>query len=421
MTPGMSAGRRTGNRDALMAVAARNAAKQGISRRDFLRRMGAGGAVLLGGPTLLSACGIEGTAGTTATTAAGTATTAAGGAASTELFIDNWILYIDTTEDSPDGTSTKDEFEAETGISVTYTEGVNSNEEWFGKHQASLGGGQPTGFDLVVLTDYMAARMIRLGYAEEIDKANVPNAANLVSALRSPSFDPERTYTMPWQSGFTGLAYDIDQTGGEVDSWQALMDPQFAGKVGLIGGYPDSVGVVLLMQGKDPSTASLDDMLAAAEELEKMISDGQLRQVYGNDYIDALINGELAVTAGWSGDIFANQADAPQIQFAFPQEGVLIWTDNMLIPKGAANKANAEAWMDFYYRPEVAAELAYWVWYVSPVDGAQEAMADIDEEFVDQPLIFPDDETLSKAFIFRALDEEEENTLNAAVAEATGV
>jgi spermidine/putrescine transport system substrate-binding protein len=420
MTPRRGMTRRTGNRDALMAVAMRNAERQGVSRRDFLRQMGAGGAVLLGGPTLLAACGIEGSGGTTATTtAAGTATTAAGG--SNELFIDNWILYIDTTEDSPDGTSTIDEFRAETGIEVTYTEGVNSNEEWFGKHQASLAAGQPIGFDIAVLTDYMAARMIRLGYVEEIDKANIPNAANLSSALQSPSFDPERTYTLPWQSGFTGLAYDIDQTGGELDSWQALMDPQFAGKVGLIGGYPDSVGVILLMQGKDPSTASLDDMLAAAEELGRMVSDGQLRQVYGNEYIDALINGELAVTAGWSGDIFSNQEDSPNIRFGFPEEGVLLWTDNMLIPKGAANKANAEAWMDFYYRPEVAAELAYWVWYVSPVDGAQAAMEAIDPEFVDQPLIFPSEEIQANSFIFRALDEEEENTLNAAVAEATGV
>ncbi len=419
MTPARGAGRRTGNRDALMAVAARNAARNGISRRDFLRRMGASGAVLLGGPTLLSACGIEGTGGTTATTAPGTGTT--GAADSSALAVDNWILYIDTTDDSPDGTSTKDEFEAETGISVTYTEGVNSNEEWFGKYQAQLSAGQPTGFDIVVLTDYMAARMVRLGFTEKIDPANVPNSANLVSALQSPSFDPDRTYSLPWQSGFTGLAYDVDQTGGELDTWEAINDPQFKGRVGLIGGYPDSIGVILLMQGKDPSTASLDDMLAASDELARLVSDGQLRQVYGNEYIDALINGDLAITAGWSGDIFANQEDSPNLRFTFPQEGVMIWTDNMLIPRGAANKANAEKWMDFYYRPEVAAELAYWVWYVSPVEGAQEAMNDIDPEFVDQPLIFPDDETLSNAFIFRALDETEENTLNEAVATATGV
>ncbi len=421
MTPKHGYGRRTGSRDALVELAARNAARQGISRRDFLRRAGGAGALMLGGPTLLAACGIEGTAETSATTAAGSSGSTAAPVATTELFVDNWILYIDTTEDSPDGTSTIDEFEAETGIDVTYTEGVNSNEEWFGKYQAQLGAGQATGFDVVVLTDYMAARMLRLGYAEQINHDNVPNAAKLVEALKSPSFDPNRDFTLPWQSGFTGLAYDVDQTGGELDSWEAINDPKFKGKVGLIGGYPDSIGVLLLMQGKDPSTATLDDMMAAADELEKLVSDGQLRQVYGNEYIDALINGDLAVTAGWSGDIFANQEDSPQLRFSFPSEGVMIWTDNMIIPKGAANKANAEAWMDFYYRPAVAAELAYWVWYVSPVEGAQEAMADIDPEFVDQPLIFPDDETLANAYIYRALDEDEETTLNERVAEATGV
>lgn len=390
--------------------------RNAVSRRDFLKRMGGAGAFALAGPTLLAACGEDETA--TTTTAGGATTTAA---PSNELFVDNWILYIDTTEDSPDGTSTIDEFAAETGIDVTYTEGVNSNEEWFGKYQAQLASGQPTGFDIVVLTDYMAARMLRLGYAEKIDKANVPNMANLVDALKSPTFDPNREYTLPWQSGFTGLAYDIDQTGGELSSLEAIKDPAFKGKVGVLTGYPDTIGLLLLMEGKDPSTASLDDMLAAADELGKLVSDGQIRQVYGNEYIDALINGDLAVCFGWSGDIFANQEDSPQIQFAFPDEGVILWTDNMMIPKGAANKANAEKWMDFYYRPAVAAELAYWVWYVSPVDGAQEAMEDIDPEFVDQPLIFPDETIQEKSYIFRALDEEEETALNEAVATATGV
>ncbi|MDH3307811.1 MAG: spermidine/putrescine ABC transporter substrate-binding protein [Acidimicrobiia bacterium] len=389
-------------------------AKDPLGRREFIKRMGAAGAFVLGGPALLAACGDD----TSATTAGLTGTTLA---ASLDLFVDNWILYIDTTEDSPDGTSTIDEFEAETGIQVTYTEGVNSNEEWFGKYQAQLAAGQATGFDIVVLTDYMAARMLRLDYAEKIDKANVPNMANLVDALKSPSFDPNRDYTLPWQSGFTGLAYDIDQTGGAISSLEAIRDPKYAGKVGVLTGYPDTIGLLMLLEGKDPSTASLDDMLAATDELAKLISDGQIRQVYGNEYIDALINGDLAVCFGWSGDIFANQEDSPQIQFAFPDEGVMLWTDNMMIPKGAANKANAEKWMDFYYRPAVAAELAYWVWYVSPVAGAQVAMEDIDPDFVDQPLIFPDEATQAISHIFRSLSEEEETQLNEAVATATGV
>ena len=402
--------RRTGSRDAVLA----RLAKDPIGRREFIKRFGVAGMFALAGPAVLAACGD----GATSTTAGLSGTTLS---PSMELFVDNWILYIDTTEDSPDGTSTIDEFEAETGISVTYTEGVNSNEEWFGKYQAQLAAGQPTGFDIVVLTDYMAARMIRLGYAEKIDKANVPNMANLVDALASPSFDTARDFTLPWQSGFTGLAYDVDQTGGPVTSLEAIRDPKYAGKIGVLTGYPDTIGLLLLAEGKDPSTASLDEMLAATEDLAKLISDGQIRQVYGNEYIDALINGDLAVCFGWSGDIFANQEDSPQIQFSFPDEGTMIWTDNMMIPKGAANKANAEKFMDFYYRPAVAAELAYWVWYVSPVEGAQAAMEDIDPEFVDQPLIFPDEATLAKSYIFRSLSEEEETQLNEAVATATGV
>ncbi len=402
-------GRRTGSMDALMALAAR----QGISRRDFLRRVGGTGAFVVAGPALLAACGGDGTS----TTASG----GTGGAGSKELFVDNWILYIDTTEDAPDGTSTIDEFEAETGIDVTYTEGVNSNEEWFGKYQAQLAAGQPTGFDIVVLTDYMAARMIRLGYVEKIDQGNVPNMANLQPALKSPSFDPNRDYTLPWQSGFTGIGYDIDQTGKDITTLDFFNDPAFKGKIGVLSGYIDTVGLIMLWEGKDPSTASLDDMLASTDTLGKLVKDGQIRQVYGNEYIDALINGDLAIALSWSGDIVANQEDSPQLRFSFPESGSMIWNDNMLIPKGAANKANAEAWMNFYYRPEVAAELAYWVWYVTPVVGAKDAMADIDPEFVDQPLIFPDEATLANAHIFRALDEEEETTLNQAVAAATGV
>lgn len=391
-------GRRTGSMDALMALAAR----KGIDRREFLRRMAGGGAFMLAGPSLLAACG-------------------GAGGESKELFVDNWILYIDTTEDSPDGTSTKDAFEAETGIKVTYTEGVNSNEEWFGKYQAQLAAGQPTGFDIVVLTDYMAAKMIRLDYVEKFDHANVPNMANLAGALKSPGFDPNRDYTLPWQSGFTGIGYDIDQTGSEITGFDFLTDPALKGKIGALNGYTDTIGLLMLWEGKDPATATVDEILASVDTLAKLVADGQIRQVYGNDYIDALINGDLAACIAWSGDIVANQEDYPNLRFSFPETGSMIWTDNMLIPKGATNKANAEKWMDFYYRPEVAAELSYWVWYVSPVIGAQEAMADIDPEFVDQPLIFPDEATLAQSHIFRALDEEEEKTVNEAFAAATGV
>lgn len=390
--------RRHGNRDAILAMLASNR----IDRRQFLKRVGAGGVLMLGGPALLAACGGGGAGG-----------------GDNELFVDNWIEYIDVADDNSNPTITK--FEEATGISVTYTEGVNSNEDWFGKYQPQLAAGQPLGIDLTVLTDYMAARMIRLGYLETIDHANVPNMANLAAALKSPDFDPNRDYTLPWQSGFTGIGYDIDLTGREITSLEDLLDPAFAGRVGLLEGYNDTVPLFLLMEGKDPATASVDDYVAAAARIGEAVDSGQVRQVYGNDYLDALLAGDLAVALAWSGDIVTNQESVPSLRWSFPEEGFMIWNDNMMIPKGAANKANAEAWMNHYYDPPIAAELAAYIWYVSPVSGAREAVAEIDPALAEEPLIFPTEELLANSHIVRAFTEEEEAIVNTAVAEAAGV
>lgn len=387
--------RRMGNRDAILAILAANQ----IDRREFLRRVGAGGVLILGGPALLAACG--------------------GGGAGNALFVDNWIEYIDVDEAGNSPTIAR--FEEQTGIDVTYTEGVNSNEEWFGKYQPQLAAGQALGIDVVVLTDYMAARMIRLGYVETIDHANVPNSANLAAALMSPGFDPNRDYSLPWQSGFDVLGYDIEQTGRELTSWSDLLDPAFSGKVGLLEGYVDTIPPFLLLEGKSPADASVDDFVAATSAIKEIVDSGQVRQIYGNDYLDALLNGDLAVSIAYSGDIVANQADNPQLRYVLPQEGYALWTDNMMIPKAAANKAGAEAWMNYYYEPVNAAELAAYIWYVSPVVGAREAVAEIDESLVDEPLIFPDEAILSNAHIVRAFTEEEEAQVNDAMASATGV
>jgi len=359
---------------------------------------------MLGGPALLAACG----GGDSGATGDGKS-----------LYVDNWIEYIDVDDSGNSPTLTR--FESESGIDVTYNEGVNSNEDWFGKYQPQLAAGQSTGIDLVVLTDYMAARMIRLGYVETLDHANIPNMSNLAGALKSPDFDTNRDYTLPWQSGFTGLAYDLDQTGRELTSLQDLLDPAFAGKVGLLEGYNDTVPLFLLMEGKDPQTATVDDYVAVCDKIAEAINSGQVRQVYGNDYLDALLSGDLAVAMGWSGDIAANQESTPSLRFGFPQEGFMVWNDNMMVPKGAANKANAEAFMNYYYDPVNAAELAASVWYVSPVTGAKDAVMEIAPELADSELIFPTEATMSNAHITRAFTEEEEAIVNQAVAAATGV
>ena len=391
---------RRGNREALLALLASNR----IDRRQFLKRVGAGGVLMLGGPALLAACG----GGETGATGEGNT-----------LFVDNWIEYLDVDDSGASPTMTR--FESETGIDATYTEGVNSNEDWFGKYQPQLAAGQATGIDLVVLTDYMAARMIRLGYAETIDHANVPNMSNLAPALVSPGFDPSRDLTLPWQSGFDVIGYDIEQTGRELTSWSDLLDPAFVGKVGLLEAYIDSIPPFLLLDGKSPADATVEDFVAATRQIEEIVNSGQVRQIYGNDYLDALLTGDLAVSIAYSGDIVANQADAPQLRYVLPQEGYILWTDNMMIPKGAANKANAEAWMNFYYDPVNAAELAAFIWYVSPVVGAREAVVEFDETLAGEPLIFPDEAILSNAHIVRSFTEEEEAEVNEAMATAIGV
>lgn len=388
---------RRGNRDALMAMLASNQ----IDRRQFLKVMGGAGAFVMIGPSLLAAC--------------------AGGAGDDELVVDNWILYIDIDDDTGAYPSIET-FEEESGLSVTYNEGaVNTNEDWFAKYQPQFAAGQSIGIDLVMLTDYMAARMIRLGYVEELDKANIPNAANLAGPLQNVGFDPNRAYSLPWQSGFTVIGYDIDQTGRELTSLFDLLDPAFAGKVGLLEGYADTVPFFLLMDGKDPATATVDDYVAATAPIKEAMDSGQIRSIYGNDYIDALLSGDLAVSMAWSGDIVANQEASPNLRYVFPEEGFNLWTDNMLIPKGAANKAGAEAWMDFYYQPDIAAQVAAYVWYVTPVEGALEAVKEIDPALAEEPLIFPTPEVLANAYIVRAFTEEEEDVVNEAISAATGV
>lgn len=387
--------RQYGQRDALLALLASGR----IDRRQFLRRFGAGGVLLLGGPALLAACG--------------------DGADSSSLVVDNWIEYIDV--DDAGDSLTIARFEEQTGIDVTYTEGVDSNEGWFGKYQVQLAAGQPIGIDIAVLTDHYVAKMIRLGYLEQINKANVPNAANLVPGLRSPGFDTNRDYSLPWQSFFTGIGYDIDQTGREISSIKDLLDPAFAGKVGVLEGYDDTVVMFLLMDGKNPETASVQDYVDAAAAVKEGIDSGQIRDIYGNDYFDALQTGDLSVALAYSGDVVANQADFPSLRFAFPEEGFRIGTDNMMIPKGAANKANAEAWMNFYYDPEIAAEVAAYILFMTPVAGVKEAIAEIDPTLAEEPLIFPSEEVLANAHVVKSFTEEEERTVTEAFSAAVGV
>ena len=321
-----------------------------------------------------------------------------------KLIVSNWPAYIDPRADGP--TNTRDVFEAETGITVKYTDDVNDNAEFFAKVRNQLGNCETVKRDMFMLTDWMAARMIDLGWIQRLDADRVPNLTkNLIKPLRDRQWDPDLTYHAPWQSGLTGIAYNAAETG-EVGSFEELLTrSDLTGKITLLSEMRDTMGFMLKVTGADPSNFTDDEWANAIDRLAVAVDAGQIRSFTGTEYIQDLAAGNIVACEAWSGDVIQAQFENPDIKFVTPEEGLSIWSDNMLVPNLATHQANAEKWIDYYYRPDVAAKLAAWVNYICPVEGAREEMEKIDPSLVDNQLIFPDDDTLSKTFDFMALDE----------------
>ena len=365
-----------------------------ITRRQLLRRAAAGGMVL-SVPSILAACGGGGGIA---------AQTGSGGGASTEvkqqladtLVFANWPLYIDQKGKKR---PTLDEFTADTGVSVRYIEEVNDNEEWFGKYQAQLAQGQDIGRDLTVLTDWMAARMVRLGYVQKKDKSAIPNEANLVSTLQHPTWDPNRDYSLPWQSGMTGIAFNKKETGPVTSIEQLLTDPKLKGKVTCLTEMPDCMGLVMQSNGDDPTKVDPAAFDKAISTLQDAVDSEQIRRFTGNDYGDDLSSGNVAAAMAWSGDVVQLQLDNPDLEFVLPDAGGMIWTDNMLIPTGG-DVFTASTYMNFVYDPKVAAEIEDWVNYICPVEGAKDELLKIDPGVAKNPLIFPTEEMLANVKSF---------------------
>ena len=371
-----------------------------LTRRQLLERAALGGAAL-SVPGLLAACGgsggIEGGATTTAT---GAGTTAAKELAD-KLTISNWTFYIDVDEETNER-PTLAQFTEETGVEVEYIEDVNDNDEWFGKNQAALKAGNAIGRDITVLTDWMAARMVRLGYVQPLDRDAIPNASNLVSALASPGWDPNREYSLPWQSGLTGIGYDPERFGVEITSVQQLLeDPKLKGKVTFLTEMPDTMGLLLQLDGADPTSVDKAAFDKAIARLQTAVDSGQIRQFTGNDYGPLLARGDAWACAAWSGDLVQLKLDNPHLEFVIPDAGGMIWTDNMLIPTGG-DVFTASTFMNFVYDPKIAAQIEAYINCICPVDGAADEIRAIDESLADNPLIFPSEEMLANVKIFDA-------------------
>jgi spermidine/putrescine transport system substrate-binding protein len=361
-----------------------------LTRRELVQR-GAAGFALLSVPGFLAACGGGGGGG--------------GGGAPTDELSDtlrfaNWPLYIDYDE-ATKKYPTLDAFTADTGIKVEYTEEINDNAQYFGKIQGPLSQGRSIDRDIIVLTDNsrFPGLLIERGWAEKLNKDLIPNFSNLIPAQASPPFDPNREYSMPWQSGMTGIAWNEDVTGPVTTVEQLLTDPALKGKVTMLMELADSVGLVMLSNGDDPSAVTDDTYNAAIDTVQGAVDSGQIRKFTGNDYAQPLTQGDIAAAVAWSGDVVQLLASNDKLKWAIPETGGMIWTDNMLIPQGGSI-ATASTYMNYVYDPAVAAEIAAYVNYVTPVAGAKEELAKTDPETAANPLIFPTEEMLSQVHQF---------------------
>ena len=334
---------------------------------------------------LMAGCGSDDSVG--GGTEESVETADASGPVEGELKISQWPLFVD-----PGKNGTVADFEAETGVDVEYVEEINDNQQFFGKLQPLLENGDSGGRSLITVSDWLAAQMYELGYLQKLDYSKLPNVEeNLIPALRSPAADPEREFTVPWQSGMTGLIVRTD-VAPEVDSVCDLFDPQYKGRVTMLAEMRDSVPMTLKCMGIDPEEATEEEWLDAVEKIGEAADSGQIRRFTGNDYIEDLRAGNVDFVLGWSGDAVLLQADDPSIEFVMPTEGCMLWSTSMEIPVGAPNPAAAEAWINYVYDPKVQADIAEYVNFVTPVAGVKEILRKRDPELARNELIFPSEE-----------------------------
>ena len=361
--------------------------KHRLTREELLQRA-AFGAALASIPGFAAACG-------------GSSSSSGSSSGSTQKLADtlrfsNWPLYIDIDEKTKSH-PTLDAFTKKTGVKVDYTEDINSNSEYFGKIQGPLSRGQSINKDIIVLTDneqYLSL-MIEKGWAEKLDKDVIANITNLVDVQKHPGFDPNREYTLPWQSGMTGIAYNPKLTKPILSIDQLFEDKSLKGQITALNGFGDTLGLVMLANGDDPSKVTDESFKSALDRVKAASDSGQIRQFTGNEYAGPLSKGDLKACIAWSGDIVQLLPDNPDLKWNIPAAGGIIWTDNMLIPKGG-DVYTASTYMNYVYIPAVAAKIAAYIQYVTPVKGTKQVLAKTDPELANNQLIFPTEATLSR-------------------------
>ncbi|MEO3782947.1 spermidine/putrescine ABC transporter substrate-binding protein [Actinocorallia sp. B10E7] len=374
-------------------------------RRDFLRLMGIGGLGLAA-----AACGVSGQGGKQNVTKSEVEKFWAGKAKNGKLNWANWVGYIE------DDRATLKNFTKATGIEVTYKEVINENAEWFGKINEPLRAGQSIGFDLMVMTNGIQLEQCRqLGYLAPLDHSRLPNfAANAGAAFKNPSYDPDNTFTVPFMSGITGIAYNTKYVKEPITKWSDLLNPKYKGKIGMMADSQELGNVGMFLTGADPEKSTPADWEKAAAKLREQRP--LLRKYYNQDYIEAVTKGDVWLTMAWSGDAYS--LAGPEVKFVIPEEGGTLWTDNLCVPKTAENPVDALELINYLYDPQVNAPLTEFITYITPVPGTKdliqkkadaaegEAKEEL-ESFLTSPLVYPSEQDLAKLRRYRTLSQEE--------------
>jgi spermidine/putrescine transport system substrate-binding protein len=405
--------------------------------RDLTRRTFVQGGILGGFAVFLAACGTKGTtsAPPPSVAAATVAPTAGAGSVAPSatpaptpkptmaatLNWANWTYYMDIDPKDKTKFKTLEDFKAKYGTTVNYQEVIDDNDSFLGTIKPQLQAGQDTGWDLIVMTDWMAARLIRLGWVEQMNPGDLPNVqANLLDVYKNVTWDATNDHHVPWQSGMTGMGYDKSKTG-ELTSLAALFDAKYKGKVDYLTEMRDAVGLTMLKLGLDPAKATRADCDAAIAAIKAAKDAGIVRAFKGNAYAQDLTSGDVVLSMAWSGDMVQALSDKPTLAFSVATEGGMLWTDNAMIPKGAKNFYTAEVAIDFCYQPEIAAQIEAYVNYICPVKGAAEVLKANNPDVANNPLIFPPDDILAKLHIFVGLNEADEAYFNAQFATVGGL
>lgn len=378
------------------------------SRRRFLGGGVAAGAAVLLGPSVLAACG------SSAAPPAGSTTPSPddGSVASGQLRVSNWPLFI-----APD---TITQFQAATGLTVDYKEDYNDDEQWFAKNKEPLSRRQDIGADLVVPSEVIATRLMSLGWLNEIRQSRIPNLQNLRPDLLESAADPGRKFTAPYMNSITGLAYNEKATGRPITSVDDLWDPAFKGRVTMFSDTLDALGMVMFAQGNSPGEPTVESVQQAADLVREHKDNGQIRSFTGNDYVDDLASGNVAIAQAYSGDVVQLQADNPDLKFVVPDAGGTLTLTDMVIPATTQNQAAAEEWINYTYDRTNYAKLVAYIQYIPVLSDMTDELARIDPALANDPLINPPPEILAKVTQWPLLTDEQTQQYNAIFTTITG-